>query len=309
MKFLGRKKEAVQPGRRSSVPGAKSAPVFSYYSSRSAGPERPRNLRNEHDGSRALQQRRTPWWLGYLPSFVALSTVALAALYVSTLTTSPRIEVIANENHPVVVQELGVYERAAKEELQSSIFSRSKLTINTNAVSNRLKERFPELGEIVVNVPLISRRPIIEVQPATPALIVSGQGGAFVIDDTGKPVLKASSLVSSAKDLLPVVTDDSGSSIELGKQLITTDLVAFIRQVDAQLKAKQQPIESYTLPALAAELHVLVRGQGYYVKFNTEADARQQVGTYLTVSERLQAEGKVPAEYIDVRVEERAYIK
>jgi hypothetical protein len=308
--MFGRRKQQDNQSplqRRNIKADGQRAPVFSYYSNRS-NPEAPRAPRASQ--SKADTRRKsTPWWVGYMPSLVALGFVLVAGLYLTTLSTDARIQLTAGGNQPAVVQETSVYEKAAQEELERSLFSRSKLTINTDSIARALRARFPELGDVVVAVPLISRKPIITIQPSTPALILSGQGGTYVIDTNGKPVLKASSLISSVKDSLPVVSDDSGTAMELGQQLLTTDLVSFIGKVDLYLKAKKVPVENYSLPALANELHVRMQGQGYYVKFNTESDVRVQVGTYLALSEKLQTDGTVPTEYMDVRVEERAYFK
>jgi hypothetical protein len=305
---FGRKKPAGQiPQRRNAETGGRRAPVFSYYSSRS-NPENPRSERSTQEKT-ATRRKPAPWWIGYMPSLIALSIVLAAGLFVTTLSTNARIEIVTGNNQPAVVQETSVYEQAARQEFERSLFNRSKLTIDTDKIADSIRAKFPELGDVVVTVPLISRRPIITVQPSRPALILSGQGGTFVIDTAGRPVLKATSLISSVKESLPVVSDDSGSTIELGQQLLTTDLVDFIGKVDAYLKTEEVIVENYSLPALANELHVRVQGQGYYVKFNTEADVRVQVGTYLALNEKFKTEGITPAEYVDVRIEERAYYK
>ncbi len=86
-------------------------------------------------------------------------------------------------------------------------------------------------------------------------------------------------------------------------------MIQFITRLDSQLKAEKLEVQAYTLPLLANELHVRLQGQGYYMKFNTENDSRVQVGTYLAVIEKLNSAGQAPTEYIDFRIEERAYYK
>ena len=63
-----------------------------------------------------------------------------------------------------------------------------------------------------------------------------------------------------------------------------------------------------TLPPAASELDVKIAGKPYFVKFNLQADdARRQAGTFLATQAQLQRKGITPAQYIDVRVEGRAY--
>ncbi|MBA3758154.1 hypothetical protein H0X10_00790 [Candidatus Saccharibacteria bacterium] len=303
-----KRKKKIQPEVRNRQNSGSSAPVFSYYSNRStsSGTNTARNMTGLNN-DRAVT--KTPWWLGYMPSLVAGTLVLLSGIYVTTLTDNVRIQITTKDTRPVVVQEMAVYERAAQDLLEQSVLNKSKLTINTNKIADELERQFPELGDTAVTVPLIGRKLIIQVSPAQPVLILAVRGDSFVIDDDGTAVLKSSQLVSSTRDKLPVITDDTGILAEIGQQLLTTDLVAFTRQLAANLGSKQIGIESYSLPAVANELHVRPEGKGYYIKFNTEIDVRLQVGTYIAVSEKLEADGITPTEYIDVRIEERAYYK
>lgn len=307
MLIFRRKKEKVSDvSRQSRGQGQKSAPVFSYYSSR-----------NPHEAGRskraeplAPQRKRQPsHWLLYLPSLLSLGVVFAAVMFLTTLTPKPRISITAPKDSLAVVQDTETYELAAERLMQRSLLSRSKLTIQTDALAAAFQQEFPELGDVVVTVPLISRRAVIEVQPATPVLLLRGVNGSYVIDKLGRPVLESGRLASSIRDKLPIVTDESDTELVLGKQQLTLELVAFIRDTHAQFVALDIETEAYTLPSLANELHVRLPGKGYYVKFNTETPARQQVGTYIALKERLESEGVTPAEYIDVRVEERAYYK
>jgi hypothetical protein len=303
-----RRKKQEQPTVRNPQNSGAKAPVFSYYSSRSSSAD-PKAGRNMAGLAAASMPKRTSWWLIYLPSLLSIFLVILSALYVTTLTSEPRINITSQNGRPAVVQDTVIYERAAEKLLTSSLFNKSKLTINTDKLAADMQKQFPELGDIVVTVPLIGRKLIIQVQPALPSLILTGQGGSYVIDDSGTAVLASSQLLSSVRDTLPVIADDSGIDIEIGKQILTTDLVAFVGELAAQLKAKQLQVQAYSLPARANELHLRLEGKGYYVKFNTEIDARLQVGTYLALIEKLNADGVTPAEYVDVRVEERSYYK
>ena len=303
-----KRKNKNQPELRRRQDSGSTASVFSYYSNRS-GSNGLRTVRNMAGLASDSTPKKITWWFGYMPSLLAGLLVIISGLYVTTLTNKPRIQITTRDARPVVVQNTAVYERAAQDLLGQSIFNKSKLTINTNTIADQLEKQFPELGDIAVTVPLTGRKLVIQVSPAVLALILIVQGDSYVIDDTGIAVLKSSQLVSSSRDMLPVITDDSGSKAEIGQKLLTTDLVSFARQLAVHLESKQIAVKSYSLPAVANELHVRLEGKGYYVKFNTEIDVRLQVGTYLAVSDKLETDGLTPAEYIDVRIEERAYYK
>lgn len=303
-----RRKKAEPPATRNPSQQASKAPVFSYYSNRHNSSDY-RGARSESDTLVRTKGRKSPWWLGYLPSIIALGVVSASALYVTTLATNPRIDITDAQGRLVVLQETKVYEQAAEALLKQSVLNRSKLFINTDEVARKLRSEFPELGETVVTIPLIGRKPIIKVRPATPAMLIASSGETYVIGEDGTAILKSSQLVSSIRDRLPIVTDFSGTDIRLGKQIVTTDLVMFMGQIEKHLSAKKITVGAYTLPTVANELHFQPAGEGYIVKLNTEIDARQQIGTYLAVRDKLLAENTLPAEYIDVRIEERAYYK
>lgn len=292
--------------RQRPVRNQSAARVFSYYSNRSPATGPRIADRQAEVPSRTNPTRRR--WLVYLPSLVSIVGVLSAFIYLTTLSSKPRVE-IKTGTTLVAVQKESVYQAAASQLINESLLSRSKLTADTDALAEKLMNKFPELGDVAVIIPLIGRRAVFEIRPAQPVLVLVGSSGSYIIDSTGRPVLAASQLASSIRDKLPVVSDDSGTEIKLGKQLFTSELVSFISDLSAQFKAKGISVESYELPFLANEVHLHLEGKGYVIKFNTENDARQQAGTYLALAEKLQADGVVPAEYVDVRIDERAYYK
>jgi hypothetical protein len=84
----------------------------------------------------------------------------------------------------------------------------------------------------------------------------------------------------------------------------------FIVSVVQQVKAHNIDISSLTLPSGTSELDMRLNNQPYFVKFNMHAglaSARQQAGTFIAVKNRLESQGIAPSQYIDVRVDGRAY--
>jgi len=176
-----------------------AAPVFSYYSNRSqSSTETAPAPRSKSPETPKKNHNNT--LLGYLPAIFSFVLVLLAFTYVTTLNTDPRIVISAAGSANVAVQQPKVYQQAATDILKSSISNRSKITINTDKIAAQMQQKFPELGDMAVTVPLISRRPIITIQPATPALILIGPQKSFVVDSNGRAVLKAGQLNSGASD-------------------------------------------------------------------------------------------------------------
>jgi hypothetical protein len=119
--------------------------------------------------------------------------------------------------------------------------------------------------------------------------------------------MMANDLSSSIRQTLPVVNDQSGIAVEVGKTVLPAEDIAFMTTVIAQLKAKQINAETITLPATAHEVDIKPAGQAYTVKFNVDTDAREAAGAYLATKQKLEQTNVKPAQYIDVRVPGRAY--
>jgi hypothetical protein len=134
-------------------------------------------------------------------------------------------------------------------------------------------------------------------------------GGAFVIDSRGRALIATSQVPQISKLNLPVVADQSGLDVSLGKLALPSRTVAYITEVVGQLNAQHITVTSITIPAGTSALEVRIQGAKYLIKFNLHGDARAEAGTYLAVIAQLNREHKVPAAYIDVRVDGRAYYK
>lgn len=301
---LFKKQQNIKPPVRNPRAAQETqGPVFSYYSSRASGDAR--TARGQGSESQAASSRGR--WR-YLPSYLALLALIISAGYVLSIDIRPRI--VIDDNKTSLLRDAQVYQQAGHALLASSPLNRSKVTIDTLSISRRLSEQFPEIERAVVTLPLMNRRPVITIRPSEPALLLSTRNGLYVINAKGQAILTASEAgVSAPATGLPVVTDESGLEIELGKAVLPRHSVDFISGLQAQLSNKGLKIDTLTLPALADELHVRLESQPYFVKFNMATDVRIAAGTFMAVKERLERDGQIPDEYIDVRVEERAYYR
>jgi hypothetical protein len=234
----------------------------------------------------------------------ALLIVFCLNLFVSN---NPRIVPVMNGESAVFLQDQKIYETAARAVFGKSFLYKNKATINIDRIESDIRAQFPELIDVRVSLPLAGSRPTVHIQPASPRLLLSAGNDLYILDEAGRALISAKQVPRVEKMGLSVVNDQSGLSIMLGKQALPSNHVAFITEVIAQLQAKHIDVTSVTLPAAASELDVKVSGAPYTIKFNLMSKAREQVGTYLAVRGQLEREKKIPALYIDVRVEERAY--
>lgn len=314
-----KKKPAATPRRRRSPIAQRSGPsvVFSYHSARSgesktSQPRRAKNILEIFDrkpkATNSIVKNRLP---SQLKTIVALAAVLLLGWYCLTLKFTPKVVVLAdvNSSGQALLQPMDVYNQAAKQAMAASIFNTNKLTINTTAVAGRFQKQFAELDKTSVVLPLMGRQPVFYIQPARPALLLKTTAGtAFILNASGRAMEESVKASAVAKLGLPVVDDQSGLPVSLGKTALSSDSVAFISEVVGQLKAKKLAIATMTLPKdNPGELDMMVSGDPYFVKFNLHGVAKEQAGAYLAVRSYLTSQNKTAKTYVDVRVENKAF--
>lgn len=285
---------------RRQVAVRQSANVFSYHASRS--PHEANLGRHEQPAERQAQ----PFHWQLLPTWLAVVAILVSAIYITTLTSNPYI-VIAN-NEGSLARPESVYQDYARSVLKSSFFSRSKLTVDTDGAAKKIQDHFPELDSVSITVPVIARRPIVQLQASAPPFALSSKNGVYYLREDGT----ASVEVSAIKDLAAppqIVIDQSSLPLAAGKVALPKATVASITEIIRQMKAKQIAIDQLTLPAVPDELQMRIKGLPYYVRFSTSSDPAVQAGAFLAVKQKLEGDHITPKEYVDVRVEERAYYR
>lgn len=302
----------AKPANKTDLPfGARRRPVneadrrptaFSYHASRSA--------KEANTGREIIREVEEPKSRhGRLWAVLAVIglLVAVASLFQST---APAVELTGSDDSRALLRPAQTYQTAAQKALHKNFWSWFKPAANSTAVATALKQQFPELAVANLQIPVVGFQPKLVVAAYPPALVLIGNGGTYVVDETGTALAPSSQLTATLRSKLPLVTDNSGLSVAAGTDILPQSEVIFIEEVLAYLKAAKVSWQDLTLPAAANELDVRITGTAYYVKFALQggASARQQVGSFLAVRDKLQGSA-APHEYIDVRVSERAYYK
>lgn len=309
---MRRKKQISEQHIRRVRPQQK-ANVFSYYAKRAAA-DVPQARRKPGQSSGSAQGRSAQpsrhIKLSNVPVLLASLMIFGSLAYISTLSHEPRLQV-PGEAKASLTHNIQEYENGISSILRQSVSSRSKLLINTDEVAKKVSSTYPELGEVIILLPIVGRRPVVRVQPAAASFILTNddEGGGLAVDSSGRVIARAADIDDSAKGSLPFVLDESGYTYELGEYAVTKEAAGFVREVHEQLARKKYRIRTMVLPAITNELHVRIEGRPYYVKFDLKGDSRVQAGTYIAVRSRLSKDGVTPREYVDVRVPGKAYYK
>ncbi|HSX43904.1 MAG TPA: hypothetical protein VLE69_01220 [Candidatus Saccharimonadales bacterium] len=300
-------KKTKPNARRASAPGR--SPIFSYYNNRPTGVSSTKQTNQKRLFNRPQPKGSLKHHLRHIPTYFAIVLIAASLLYSLVLDNQPKVLLGRSVTSNSLLRSQAVYQAGIAKLLSHSIFNRTKLTINTVSIEKQIRQMFPEIQNATVSLPIIGHRPIIGLDPADPTLVIKTQSGSFIIDNTGRALIKIDNVAKPAQPNLPVIQDNSGLTIGQGDIALPKEDVAFITTVIEQLSAKNIKIQIMQLPAIANELRVTIAGYNYYIKFNLSGDARLQSGTFLAVKDDLKSKHITPTEYIDVRVNERAFYK
>jgi hypothetical protein len=299
-------KSETRRSRPSSSSRMQTNSTFAYSSRRSNDEV---NTGRQLERLKVKKSRSASFWL-QKSGLIVFGIVAVVSLInVLSLSSNPKIMLLdPSSKIKLRQQDESEYQTEAKKILTSSVWNKNKLTVDTEAISEGLTNKYPDLDSVSVAIPLVANRPVIYVEPSQPALVLVEGSSAFEVNTNGRAIAQAASLQSFVGSGLPIVVDQSGLDVKLHGQALSSTYVNFIEQVYDQLKVKGYNISQMSLPAQSFELDASIAGEPYLVKFNLEDnDPRQQAGTFLATINYLKSKNVTPTKYVDVRLDGRAY--
>lgn len=237
---------------------------------------------------------------------VGIFVVLFGSLYLST---TAKVEILGDAA-VLSLRAAPEYEQAAAKYLSGSIANRNKITIDSAGLERSMRSMFPELRVVQLEVPLFGSAPILHISMSKPLVTLqTTSGSGFVVDESGYSIAPATD--ETARLGLPLLVDQNPVTIVRGQQVLPKSSMQFISLVLSQYKAKNIAVESLILPQAAHELNVRAAGDPYYVKYlmlNLDT-ALQQIGSYFSMQGYLRENQITPKEYVDVRINGRAYYK
>lgn len=310
MKLLRKKQSPASDYRHANIVGRTNA--YSYHARRSQEPAAlgRKLFRDAVNVNAQAAKQATNYWLQRFGMLLILIAVGVSFVNAIELSSDPKILPV-DASQATFLRDTQTYQQAARKLFAGSFFNNNKITVNTGDITKQLQREFPELAVVSINLPLLGHRPIIYIESTLPeAVLTTAQGAMYIIDENGRAVSTASLTTAASLHLVPL-TDASGTPVRVGGLALSSSAAVFIRTVAYQLQQKDVHVTTMSLPAGKSELDVYLSGQHYFIKFNLQnsASALQQVGTYLAVRHALAGRGVTPSQYIDVRLDGRAYYK
>lgn len=283
-------------GRRSVNERQDVRPVsYSYHNSRK--PAGAKSGRNESASELVKNRSSTSHWR----LFVALIIVIAILILELPVSSNAKIVVVAGSKASTGLP-VTSYQVAVEHIFSNSLVDHTKLTVDSGALTAKLKQQFPEIKNASVGFSAFSWRPTVTLHFSEPVLVLVSSQGNYLVGASGGVIGRAAKNTN-----LPLVTDGSNLNPTPGQAILPSNYVSFISQLLAQLSASSLKVSQLNLPRQSAELDVRITGQSYYGKFNLEGDPLEQVGTFLAAKNYLAKQNIGVSQYIDARLPGRAY--
>jgi cell division septal protein FtsQ len=130
-------------------------------------------------------------------------------------------------------------------------------------------------------------------------------GVTYALDAGGKII----GLLSEVGSNVPVVTDSTNLPVKVGDTVAPARFVTFSTTLATNLpKETGIAISSLRVTDTTSELYV-VTNKGYQLKLDTTRGVEEQLADLKQVLATLSTQKKTPAEYIDLRIANKAYWK
>ena len=240
-------------------------------------------------------------------NIIIVGLVFVSLAYLSYLNTDP---VIKLQKQAVPRNETDYY-KAVEEEINGSLIYKNKITFNTEKLQENIKNRFPEIDAVVIEIPVFRHRPVVNISVSTPSAILITRDKSYVLDKEGRALFTEDKINDKFDTSgLVSINDASGHPVTLGQPVLTEQQINYIREVINQGKANNIPAASFNLEFGGSAVDIQFKGSDYLVKFSFYEDPRQSSGAYFALREEIES-GNVssPSEYVDLRIPDRAYIK
>lgn len=249
-----------------------------------------------------------PKFVVHIGALIIVFAIFGSLIYFLTLNMNVKVKIVDNGEN-LTLRDQSIYKQVATDFASQSILNRSKLMFDSQGLTAKIKQEFPEVAGVDVGLPLLSRQIVLNLQLTKPVFILDSKQNSYLIGSNGVALLKTTDVSDLSKLNLLTVTDQSTLAIELGKPAIPKEQALFISTVLEQFEKQNMPIESIIIPTNLYDLHLKIQGLNYFLKLNILEDPKQQVGSFVALKNHLDAKGQAPAEYVDLRVGERVFYK
>lgn len=252
----------------------------------------------------AVLRRRRFVWVAIFGVFV-LGVIFIQRMSLRTVQIDP--------SDPLNAQESAVYQATIDEYLGENVPLRQSWLLDTTNFKEYIQKKHPEISQATTStltpikdtltVRIALRKPLYRWQDvAKEARYVDSQG-----------VLFSARLSDASQKRLIQIDDQSGAVLESGSSALSQDVMGLIGALPVEIKSvysNKTEVSKVIIPSSTREVRVaLAGGVKYYMKLSTERTLGAQMGELRALLTHLAKKKVTPREYIDLRLQGRAFYK
>lgn len=299
MKFKPFDRKKTEKTERHPTEQIGRTPVYSYHSLRD-------NRTDKREGSILVDSTPAPLWERII-KFFSWAVIIGLLLFLLWLKPVPKATLAAAPG--TISRDINIYQAGLNEIWSRSLLNRTKATIPTHTLEAAIKQRFPEVARVSIELPLIGQLPNVILVPDQPVLIVLTQKGGFYLSESGKTLARSDEVTGNALGGLPTVRDDSGLVPEPGKNGLPRQTIQTVTEILRLAASAGLDVETLVLPPAPNEVVMNIKHTPYMVKFSLDHDPRQGIGALIALRDKFKSENISPTTYVDLRIPDKAFYK
>lgn len=242
-------------------------------------------------------------WIGIL---------AILFLVIANTTLSGVVIKIQNFNETTPYKSNKQYKDKITDIFNKNMLNKNKISFNSTKFETQIKNEFPEVESVVAVIPLAGRGLQVGLTLTEPLarLQTNGNKQTF-LGQNGKSIEYINDSDKLNEFNLPILSIPN-ISFNVGDQLLTNEEVKLIDLLTKEFDGSDSyrySLKSIEFNIKSREIMIRFNGVNFYAKLTVERQIREQVGSLVATIKNLSEQGNLPKEYIDVRVEDRVFVK
>lgn len=241
------------------------------------------------------------------PVLLALTVVIPLALFAwllfsTTIFTVQAVTVVDAREHTGEAARAIIERRLSQTRLGRTIFF-----VPTEILEAEIVSALPQVRTVHIARKLPGTIKAI-IQEKTPALLLLSDGQYYFVDDQGVPYEEAR-LETLPGIVLPVVKNDSASTVTLGAAAFTPEFISFLHTIQKELPERVGfEVAEIRIPSLSAREMKVYLNANWYINFDVTRRAEQQLAILQQLlTTAIDSEQRAQLEYIDLRIPNRVY--
>jgi hypothetical protein len=242
-----------------------------------------------------------------------ITVIAAILLVMLAMRMNPSsITTTSNASSKLNAEKRALYEASWQKSYKKSTFLGQYWMFDEAAFKNLAMHEFPEIEDITVksSVPFGKN---LEVDARFRRAVFTwrdASGETQFVDKNGVLFSKDLDASVDTKKLIGI-EDQSGTVLEPGNPVLTTNLVKFVGHLHDKTTSvfPTKQIAKVIVPRSTREIQLQMTGVPYLIKFSSERNLDEQIAELKTLVDYLISKGIQPASYIDIRVPHKAFYK